>query len=63
MYLPMPFFWAYVDPVSGTILLQVIIAAVIGTVAYFCRPFCRAVRAVLGTKCPDNNPPKTDDES
>ena len=41
---------AYIDPFSGTILLQVIVAGVIGCVAFFRRAIWRAARFVLRIK-------------
>lgn len=38
---------AYIDPFSGTILLQAIIAAVIGGVAYFRRGLAALFRKLL----------------
>jgi len=37
---------AYVDPVSGTIIIQLIIAGAVGAVAFFRRSIGRAFRAV-----------------
>ena len=37
---------AYVDPVSGTIILQLIIAGAVGTVTFFRRSIGRALRSV-----------------
>ena len=45
MYILFPTIWSYIDPVSGSILLQVIIAGVIGGLAYFFRPLLRLARA------------------
>ena len=36
---------AYIDPVSGSILLQVIAAGIIGATAYFFRPWCGQLSA------------------
>ena len=57
-----PFPWAYIDPVSGSILLQVIFAGVIGAFAYFFRPLVRIGLALLGRKPPpgDNHSPPPD---
>ena len=42
----LPGLLAYVDPVSGTIILQLIIAGAVGTVAFFRRSIGRALRSV-----------------
>jgi hypothetical protein len=42
--------WAYIDPVSGSILLQVIAAGVIGAIGYFFRPLWRFARLLLNRK-------------
>jgi hypothetical protein len=39
--------FAYIDPVSGSILLQVIVAGVIGMIGYFFRPLWRFARRVF----------------
>lgn len=46
----MPF--GYIDPVSGSILMQVIAAGVLGTLGYFFGPIWRLGRRVLGFKTP-----------
>jgi hypothetical protein len=43
-----PLLFAYIDPVSGSILLQVIIAGIIGAIGYFFRPLWRFVRRLFG---------------
>jgi hypothetical protein len=50
----MSFSWlpAYIDPFSGTILLQVIFAGVIGSIAFFRRALWRAGRMLFGIKPP-----------
>jgi hypothetical protein len=40
--------YAYIDPVSGSILLQVIVAGTIGAFGYFFRPIRRAFRWLFG---------------
>jgi hypothetical protein len=40
----------YIDPMSGTILLQVLIAAAIGTVAFFQRSIWGVVRRIAGRR-------------
>ena len=57
---------AYIDPFSGTILLQVIIAGVIGCVAFFRRTIWRAARFVLrlkpsGGRAPEGEQDKPND--
>jgi hypothetical protein len=42
--------WAYIDPVSGSILLQVIAAGVIGALGYFFRPLWRFARRLRNRK-------------
>jgi len=49
----MPFttlLWAYIDPMSGTILLQLIVAGLIGSVIFFRNFVRRAIRFVLPAK-------------
>jgi len=41
---------AYIDPVSGTILLQLIIAGVIGVVGFFRRAILGTIRRLVGIK-------------
>jgi hypothetical protein len=41
-------FFSYIDPMSGSILLQLVIAGLIGLIFKFSRPF-RALRAWLPT--------------
>ncbi len=41
---------AYIDPASGSILLQVIIAGVLGAFGYFFRPMWRFFRLLGGKK-------------
>lgn len=52
----MPILLSYIDPVSGTILLQVIVAGIIGCVAFFRRSVWRIVRTVLRKKPADEDP-------
>jgi len=47
--------FSYIDPGSGAILLQVIIAAVIGGLAYFRRSIWRIVCFVLRIKRSDSS--------
>lgn len=46
---------AYIDPVSGSILIQAIVAAGAGTVAFFRKSIWAIVRRVTGRK--DATPP------
>ncbi|MBN2473986.1 MAG: hypothetical protein JXB62_05230 [Pirellulales bacterium] len=48
-------FWAYIDPVSGSILLQVMIAAVIGSVAFCYRSIWGFVRFIFRRKIPSDD--------
>ncbi len=41
---------AYVDPVAGSIILQTIIAAVVGSVLYFRRAFWSIAQRLTGRK-------------
>ncbi len=53
-------FFSYIDPMSGSILLQLVIAGLIGLIFKFSRPF-RALRAWF---LPDRRPlPVAPDES
>ena len=46
----LPGLFSYIDPVSGTVLLQLLIAGVIGCIA-FCRQWIwKSLRIVLRTK-------------
>ena len=58
MFCPIPL--AYIDPVSGTILLQVIIGGAIGAIALFRRSLWRISRLVFGTKQPVEEMPPTE---
>jgi len=40
--------FGYIDPMSGAIVLQLILAALAGTAAFFRRAIWRCVRAVFG---------------
>ena len=60
MLVPAALPWAYIDPVSGSILLQVILAGLVGTLGYFFRPILRIVRRVFGTPPQDPSPPPQD---
>ena len=50
--------FGYIDPVSGSILLQVIAAGIIGAIGYFFRPLWRIVRRLFG--CGAGVSPATD---
>ena len=52
-----PVLFSYIDPFSGTILLQVIIAGVIGCVAFFRRAIWGFLRFVLRLKRPEEDSP------
>lgn len=49
---------AYIDPMSGTIILQMILAGIIGGVAFFRRSIWAVVRTVFRTKRPREDAPK-----
>ena len=49
--------FAYIDPASGSILLQVIIAGALGAFGYFFRPIWRFFRMLGGKKT--ESPPET----
>ncbi|OHB69068.1 MAG: hypothetical protein A2V70_11565 [Planctomycetes bacterium RBG_13_63_9] len=53
-----PSVFAYIDPVSGAILLQVIIAGFAGCVAFFRRSIWRFVRVVFRFKPSDKDSAK-----
>jgi hypothetical protein len=49
--------WAYIDPGSGSILLQLIIATLIGSLAYFRRIILApVVRIIKGKRVSDDSP-------
>jgi hypothetical protein len=57
---------AYIDPMSGTILLQLLIAAVVGTGLFFRRALWRIVRLFPGRKAepPESpEPPEPPEET
>jgi len=43
----------YIDPVSGSIVLQALVAGVVGGVAFFRRSIARVFRGVLGRTARD----------
>ena len=49
--------YAYIDPQSGTIIVQVIISGLVGTVAYFFGPIWRFFRTLGGKKKGPSPPP------
>ena len=53
---------AYIDPFSGTILLQVIIAGVIGCVAFFRKTIWRAASFVLRLKPSGGSSPESEQD-
>jgi hypothetical protein len=44
----------YIDPVSGSIVLQALVAAVVGGVAFFRRSIARVFRGILGRTAKDS---------
>jgi hypothetical protein len=52
--------WAYIDPVSGSILLQVILAAVVGMIGYFFRPLLRIANRLFGVRPKQPDAPEQD---
>ena len=56
-----PFVFSYIDPVSGAILLQVVVAGVLGCIAFFRRSIWRVVRLVLPKRQSDENSSTGDD--
>ncbi len=55
---------AYIDPASGSILLQVIIAGTLGAFGYFFRPIWRFFRMLGGKNAaPPQETPKGGDEA
>jgi hypothetical protein len=53
-------FFAYIDPASGSILLQVILAGAVGALGYFLRPILRCFRFLRGKS---SNPPEEADDA
>jgi len=51
---------AYIDPVSGSILIQAIVAAVAGTVAFFRKSIWRVIRRFSGAEPPGPPTPPAD---
>ena len=51
----LPTLLAYIDPVSGAILLQVIVAGIVGCVAFFRRSIWRILRFVFRLKSSDED--------
>ena len=45
---------AYIDPMSGSILLQLIVAGVLGAIAFFHRSIWRLLRCFRGSKPQDD---------
>lgn len=45
----------YIDPVSGSIVLQALVAGVVGGMAFFRRSILRAFRGVLGRSSTDKD--------
>jgi hypothetical protein len=59
---------AYIDPGTGAMLLQWLLAGVIGASFYFRRFVSKVLRRIIGKKDPDvkdpqQNPPKTGEET
>ncbi len=46
---------AYIDPMSGTILIQLVVAGVIGGIAFFRRSIGRMLRLACFWKRPDDD--------
>jgi len=51
---------AYIDPVSGSILIQAIVAAVAGTVAFFRKSIWSVIRRFSGGEPPEPPTPPAD---
>jgi hypothetical protein len=51
--------FSYIDPVSGAIVLQLIMAGAVGVVAFFRRSLWALCRTVLRLKGPDSGNPKS----
>lgn len=45
----------YIDPVSGSIVVQALVAGVVGGVAFFRRSIARLIRALLGRGSTDQD--------
>mgnify|MGYP001552218376 CR=1 FL=1 len=55
----------YIDPVSGTLIVQVIIAAVVGTIGFFRKSIWNCVAWIFGrqtTQAEDQRPPEVPGE-
>ncbi len=46
----------YIDPVSGSIVLQALVAGVVGGAAFFRRGIARVFRGILGKPAPESDP-------
>ena len=55
---PLPVLFSYVDPVSGSILLQVILAAIIVGIAFFRRSIWRLFRMLFRRKGANDDSPQ-----
>ena len=51
----------YIDPVSGTLIIQLVVAGVLGTIGFFRKSIWKAVCLVTGRK-PTDNVDDEDDE-
>lgn len=58
----LPVVLAYIDPVSGTILLQLIIAGVLGCMGFFHRTIWRVCRAIVGHPQTEKETEKTESD-
>jgi hypothetical protein len=56
----MPALFGYIDPMSGMILLQLILGGALGAIAFFRRTIGRFLGALIGWKRPPEEPPDPD---
>ena len=47
------FVMGYIDPVSGTLIIQVIIAAIVGTIGFFRKSIWNSIAWIFGRHTPD----------
>ena len=46
----LPILLSYIDPLSGSVLLQLVLAGLVGSVAFFRRSIAGVLRAILRLK-------------
>lgn len=50
------FAFLYIDPVSGSIVLQAVVAGVVGSLAFFRRSIARVFRSITGSSAGKDSP-------